>query len=324
MPANLPPQYREVEKEYREVKTPSEKIELLKKMLAIMPKHKGTDKLQADLRSKISKLNKISQQKPPKKEQESLSHIDKRGAGQVILVGKPNAGKSQIISGLTNANSPVTPYPFATRKPVVGMMGFEDAKIQLIDTLSITKSFMETWLPQLIREADIVAIVVDLAEEDALEQVEEITGVLSSEGIICLKNEKEETLQSKKCILIGNKNDAPQSETRFNVLNELYKGKFTSILSISALQENWGNLKEEIFYALDVIRIYTKAPGKPFKKEEPFIVGKGASVHEIATSVHKDFTNLKFARLWDEGNYSGQRVERSHVLKDKDILELHM
>ncbi len=323
MPANLPPQYHEVKKEYREAKTPSEKIELLKKMLAIMPKHKGTDKLQADLRAKISKLNKISQQKPLKKEQESLSHIDKEGAGQVILIGKPNAGKSQIISKLTKAISPATPYPFSTRKPIVGMMKFEDIKIQLIDTPSITKSFMETWLPQLIREADIVAIVVDLAQEDALEQVEEITGVLFSEGIR-LKNEKTETLQPKKCILMGNKNDSPEAETRFNVLNELYGNNFISILSVSALQEIWGNLKEEIFHALDVIRIYTKTPGKPFQKGEPFIMGKGASVHEIATSVHKDFANLKFARLWDEGNYSGQRVERNHVLKDKDILELHM
>ena len=323
MPANLPPQYHEVEREYREAKIPSEKIELLKKMMAIMPKHKGTDKLQADLKSKISKLNKISQQKPIKKEQETLSHIDKEGAGQVILIGKPNTGKSQIISGLTKAISPATPYPFSTRKPIVGMMKFEDIKIQLIDTPSITKSFMETWLPQLIKEADIVAIVVDLAQEDVLEQVEEITGVLFSEGIR-LKNEKTETLQPKKCILIGNKNDSPEAETRFNVLNELYGNDFISILSISALQEIWGNLKEEIFYTLDVIRIYTKAPGKPFEKGDPFIMKKDASVYEVATSVHKDFANLEFARLWDEGNYSGQRVERNHILKDKDILELHM
>ncbi len=323
MPANLTPQYYEAEREYRAAKTYSEKVEALKKMLAIMPKHKGTEKLQADLKTKISKLNKISQKKPVKKEQESLSHINKEGAGQVILIGKPNVGKSQIISGLTNANSPVTPYPFATRKPIVGMMAFEDIKIQLIDTPSITKTFMEKWLPPLIREADIVVVVVDLSQEDVLEQVEEVTGVLSSEGI-ALKNEKDGTLQSQKCILIGNKNDLQGTETRFNVLNELYGDNFTSILSISALQSKWGNLKEEIFYTLDVIRIYTKTPGKPFKKGEPFIMRKGASVHEVATSVHKDFQNLQFARLWDEGNYSGQRVERNHILKDKDILELHM
>ena len=183
MPANLPPQYHEVEREYRQAKTPSEKIELLKKMLAIMPKHKGTDKIQADLRAKISKLNKMSQKKSPKKEVDSLSHIDREGAGQVILLGKPNVGKSQILSGLTNANSPVTPYPFATRKPIVGMMEFEDIKIQLIDTPSITKSFMEKYLPQLIREADIVAVVVDLSQEDVLEQVEEIISILYSEEI---------------------------------------------------------------------------------------------------------------------------------------------
>lgn len=323
MPANLPPQYHEVEREYRTAKTPSEKIELLKQMLAIMPKHKGTDKIQADLRSKISKLNKMSQKKSPKKESDVLSHIDREGAGQVILIGKPNVGKSQILSGLTNANSQVTPYPFATRKPIVGMMEFEDIKVQLIDTPSITKSFMEKYLPQLIREADIASVVVDLAQEDVLEQVEEITSILYSEGT-ALKNEKEAILQSKKSILIGNKNDLPKAETRFNVLNELYGDKFTRILSVSALQGNWGNLKQEIFNVLEIIRVYTKQPGKPFEKGEPFIMKKGANVHEVATAVHKDFVNLTFARLWDGVNYSGQRVERNHILKDKDILEIHM
>ena len=114
------------------------------------------------------------------------------------------------------------------------------------------------------------------------------------------------------------------TEPRFSVLNELYKDKFTSILSISASRQNWGNLKQEIFYALDVIRIYTKTPGKPFEKGDPFIVKRGSNTHEVAISVHQDFANLKFARLWDGANYSGQRVERNHILKDKDILELHM
>ncbi len=323
MPANLPPQYHEVEEEYRQAKTPSEKIELLKKMLAIMPKHKGTEKIKADLRTKISKLNKSSQKKSPKKEVDTLSHIDKEGAGQIILIGKPNVGKSQIISAITNAISPSTPYPFATRKPFVGMMGFEDIKIQIIDTPSITKSFMENYLPPLIREADVVAIVVDLSQEDILEQIEEITGILHSEGF-GFKTEQDEIITYKKCILIGNKNDTPKAEIRFNVLNELYTDKFISILSISAIQQNWGNLKQEIFNALEVIRVYTKHPGKPLEKGEPFIMRKGANVYEVATSVHKDFENLTFARLWDGGNYCGQRVDRNHILKDKDILELHM
>lgn len=323
MPANLPPQYHEVEQQYRQAKTPSEKIELLKQMLAIMPKHKGTDKLQAALRSKISKLNKISQQKSGKKEADSLSHINKEGAGQVILIGKPNVGKSQIICGLTNANSPVTPYPFATMRPIVGMMKFEDIKIQLIDTPSITKTSMENWLPPLIREADIVAVIIDLSEEDVLEQVEEITIILNSKGLT-LKKEKEENLKMKKAVLIGNKNDSEGADARFNILEELYKDKFPAMFSISALQSDWSNLNQEIFSLLEVIRIYTKPPGKPFKKGEPFIMKKGSRVSEVAVSVHKDFASFKFARLWDGANYSGQRVERNYILKDKDILELHV
>jgi ribosome-interacting GTPase 1 len=322
MPANLTPEYYETEREYRQAKTHEEKLGLLKKMLAVMPKHKGTEKIQADLRSKISKLNKIMQKKPLKKERDPFSHIDKEGAGQIMLIGKPNTGKSQIISALTNANSPATIYPFSTRKPVIGMMDFEDIKIQLVDTPSITKNFMENWLPQLIRETDIVAMVVDLSQEDILEQVEEIKETLASERISL--GQKEEGHIAKKPILICNKSDSPEAETKFKMLNELYKGKFTAILSVSALKEEWGNLKRTMFDCLNVIRIYTKPPGKPFKKGEPFIVEEGTKVSEAAVAVHKDFANLKFARLWDGQNYSGQRVDRAHILKDKDILELHM
>ncbi len=323
MPANLTPQYHEAEKEYRQAKTYSEKAEALKKMLAVMPKHKGTEKLQADLKTKISKLSKISQKKSVKKESDSLSHIDKEGAGQVILIGKPNVGKSQIISGITNANSPVTPYPFATRKPVVGMMTFEDIKIQLIDTPSITKTFTERYLFPIIREVDIVLLVVDLSQEDVLEQVEEVTDILKAESI-SLKNEPDNESLQKKCILIGNKNDSPKAETQLNLLKELYGKDFPNILSISAFKGTWDDFKKQVFDKLEVIRVYTKQPGKPFDKGEPFIMKKGANVQEVAIAVHKDFENLKFARLWDDGNYSGQRVERSYVLKDKDILELHI
>jgi len=322
MPANLTPQYHEAEEEYRKAKTSSEKLGALKKMLAIMPKHKGTEKLQADLKTKISKLSKAGPKKSAKKETDSLSHINKEGAGQVILIGKPNVGKSQIISGLTNANSPVTPYPFATRKPVIGMMPFEDVKIQLIDTPSITKIFTERYLFPLIREADLVLLVVDLSQEDVLEQAEEVTCILESESI-SFKNKNSEMF-FKKALLIGNKNDSPESDTRLNILKELYSNDFISILSISALKATWGQFKKELFKKLEIIRVYTKQPGKPFEKGEPFIMKKGSNVQEVAIAVHKDFENLKFARLWDNENYSGQRVERGYVLKDKDILELHI
>jgi len=291
-------------------------------MLAIMPKHKGTDKLQADLRAKISKLNKLMQKKPSKRESQFLYHIDKEGAGQVVLVGMPNVGKSQILSALTNAHSPSTPYPFSTRKPIPGMMEFEDVKIQLIDTPSIAKGFMEKWLPQLVREADLVALVLDLAQENVIEQIEEVMEIFTSERIL-LTSKASESPQEKKCLMVGNKNDLPQTNDKFQILRELYGEKFT-VLAISALNRAWGTFKQTVFDVLNVIRVYSKEPGKPFKREEPFIMKKGSSVHDLATSIHKDFTHLKFARLWDGGDYSGQRVERMHILKDKDIVELHL
>ena len=330
MPANLPPDYYKLEKEHKEAKTYEEKITILKKMLSIMPKHKGTDKLRSDIRGKISKLNRLILKQPSKKETHPFSHIKKEGAGQVILIGKPNSGKSQMISHLTNAPSPSTEYPYATRKPIVGMMEFEDIKIQLIDTPSIAKGVMEKWLPQLIKEADGVLLVTDLGENKILEDLEEVIELLSGYGILLgnynkggLPLELSSGIYHKRSLLIGNKNDLEGAEERFRILKDLYEERFLT-LSISALKKQWGDLKKEIFSSLDIIRIYTKEPGKPFKGGEPFVMKKNSNVYEAGLSIHKDFRDLKYARLWNDGEYTGQRIERTHILKDKNKIEFHL
>jgi ribosome-interacting GTPase 1 len=75
---------------------------------------------------------------------------------------------------------------------------------------------------------------------------------------------------------------------------------------------------------LDVIRIYSKKPGKKADTDAPYVVRRGTTVLDAAGIVHKDFAqHLKYARLWRRGALEGQMVSREHVLEDGDILELH-
>lgn len=324
MPANLPPEYFEAEKKLRLAKTPEEKIAVLQEMLAIMPKHKGTEKLQGELKAKISKLRKEAQKRRVKRKGYGF-HIPKEGAAQVVLAGPPNGGKSQIVAQLTKANPEVAPYPFTTRKPVVGMTLFEDVYLQLVDLPPITEEFTEPWVMDLVRRADLVLLVIDLGQDDVLDQVETVVNRLERSKIRLAFGpmEEEDGYSYKKVLLVSNKIDLPRAEERLEILRDLY-GQGGSVVPISA-REGVGleELKREIFLALDIIRVYTKAPGKPVDRSEPVILPRGSTVIDAALSIHKDFAEkLKYARLWSPDNrFNGQRVERAYVLEDGDVVE---
>ena len=211
MPANLPPQYYEAEKRYRDARTNEERLAILKEMWAIMPKHKGTDKLQGDLKAKISELKKEIQ-KPRTTHRRTYSRrVPRQGAAQVVLIGSPNVGKSQILSRLTKATPQVAPYPFTTQEPQVGMIEFEDIKIQLIDTPPIRDDFIQSWLPPIIRSADLVLLVVDLGNDEVLEQIDGVIRRLEESRIKLVSDEPEGVGlfgdAYKKTIILGNKSD---------------------------------------------------------------------------------------------------------------------
>ena len=326
MPANLPPQYYEAEQRYRLAQTDQEKLTILREMLAIMPKHKGTEKLQAELKSRISKLKKEMQKKRTTGKRAYGFHIPKQGAGQVVLVGAPNAGKSQILQRLTNVPVEIAPYPFTTRKPAVGMMNFEDIKIQLVDTPPITVEFVESYLPGIIRNADLILLVVNLGSDSVLEETEEVRQRLSQFKIsLEVDEEQGEGWVYKKTLMVGNKIDVEGADERLEILGELYGEKFP-ISCISAKEKRGLNeLKKEIYKALDIIRVYTKQPGKPPDRDDPIVLKKGSTVIDAAAAIHKEFASkLKYARIWDGDKLKGQRVERDGLLKEGDILEFHV
>jgi len=328
MPANLPPQYHEAEKIYRSARTPEEKVEALEAMLGIMPKHKGTDHLRAELRRRIAKHQEEAERRPSLGKRGGAYNIRREGAGQVVLVGLPNSGKSQIVSILTEAAPEVADYPFTTKIPIPGMMRFENIQIQLVDMPPLTDREAKPWLSHLLRNADILLITVDLSE-DPLMQMDAILAEMDGVKVKPLgMGEKDELLigvAQKKALIAGNKNDLPNSDVNYKLLSSRY-GDRMPVVSISA--QKGGGLEEmirTIYNMLDIIRVYTKSPGARADLNEPVILKKGSTVEEAAGSIHKDFRrNLKYAQVWGSGKFDGQRVSRERVLEDGDVVEFHI
>ena len=327
MPANLPPQYFEAEKLYRQAKTPEEKVEALENMLAIMPKHKGTDKLRAELRRKIAKFSVEAQRRPSPATKGSAYNIRKEGAGQIVLVGLPNVGKSQLVSALTEAFPEVADYPYTTKMPVPGMLKFENIQIQLLDMPPIIDREAKPWFSHLLRNADVVLVVVDLGD-DPLIQLEAILAELENmkvklmvEGV---EEEPEPGVVRKRALIVGSKSDLNASDGHYAMLNSRYGAEFPVVVISAKERTGLEEMKQAIYETLDLIRVYTKSPGKKPDFEEPVVLKKGSTVEDAAGSIHKDFRNrLRYAQLWGSGKYDGQRVKRGHILEDGDVVELH-
>ena len=315
MPANLPPQYFDAEKRFREAKTPADKIEALEDMLAIMPKHKGTDHLKAELRSRIAKLTQMAGKKLAT--QRASMMIEKEGAAQVVVVGMPNSGKSQLVATVTNASPTVADYPFTTHQATPGMMEFENIQIQLIDTPPITEQAMEWWLPHIIRRADSILIMVDLSDAP-LDRLEIILTELESKKVQIWGNEA-------KTLIVGNKIDLENARQNYQALRNKYEGQLP-VIAVSA-RDGTGleELKLKLYQVLNIIRVYTKTPGQKPDLTDPIILDRGSTLEDAAAAVHKDFAaKLKYARIWGSGKHDGIMAKRNHVLQDGDIIELHM
>jgi len=320
MPANLPPQYFDVEKKYREARDLREKLVYLQELLAIIPKHKGTEKLQAELKTKVSKLkDTISKQKKSGGTGGAWYQVEKQGAGQIVLVGLPNSGKSALLNTLTNAHVDVALYPFTTNLPQVGMMEYEDIKIQIVDTPPLHAD-APPWLFGLYRNGDILVIILD-AQGDTAQDFETVRGALHARNIFIQETQEGE---KKKAILLINKTDSGNTQTTEAFL-EKYRKQFQIIAVSSETGAGIEQLKKQIFAALKIIRVYTKKIGHPIEKKEPVVLKKGTTVIDAAEHIHKEFKrNLKFARLWSDSDYQGLRVEKNHVLADGDVLEFHV
>ena len=270
MPTNLPPHYFDAEKRYREAKSAPEKIAALEEMLAIMPKHKGTDHLKADLRRRIAKLSQGDRKSATAR---ASMVVQKEGAAQVPVIGLPNSGKSQLVSMLTNASPSVGDYPFTSGTATPGMMEYENIQIQLVDMPPLVPGASQPLLATNLIRADAVLVLIDLSE-DPLEQMETIVTEMERMRIdIGLEppdaEERFGTYHEKKAMVIGNKLDLPEAQENFRALTELYREN----IPVTAISARTGaeleELRESIFRLLDIIRVYTKTPGQKADMEDP-------------------------------------------------------
>jgi ribosome-interacting GTPase 1 len=330
MAVNLTPQYLEAEAEYKKAQTPEERLACLKKMWTLVPKHKASEKLQAELKTKLSEAREEVEhgKKHPKKVGVSYK-VPKQGAGQYVLLGPPNAGKSRLLTRLTRATPEVAPYPFTTREPHAGMMDWQDVKVQLVDLPPITADVMEPYLSSMARAADAAVLMLDLGDDDGpfaletvLERLAEVKTLLVREVPV---DQEDYTLEYKKTLLVANKIDLPGAADRLEIVREMFEPRFA--IHVISAEHGTGleELRAALYGFLNVIRVYTKQPGKPPDLTSPFTVPCGSTLVEMAAEVHRDFAeNLKSARIWGTGVFDGQSVKRDHVLHDKDVVELHL
>jgi len=326
MPANLTPIYREAEAKFKAAVTREEKIAGLEEMLRVIPKHKGTEHLQADLRSRLSKLK----QEPKKKAgSKGLSHkIPKEGAGQVALVGGPNSGKSSLVAALTHANPEVAAYPLTTLKATPGMMPYEDVGFQLVDLPPLCHEHVEPWVYDLIRAADLAWLVVSVrAPLQGLELTEEL---LSSKaiGLYPAGSEAPEAPRPgwtyKKTVLVVTGMDLPGADGDLEALEELVDLPWPRAAVSTTTGSGMPELGATTFEALDIIRVYSKEPRKDPDMTRPFTLRRGSTVEDLAKAIHKEIAEeVKFARVWGPSAFDGQSVQGHHVLAEGDVVELH-
>jgi hypothetical protein len=330
MPANLTPQYHKVEEEYRRAQTPEDELRCLELMLREIPKHKGTDKLQAELKAKISKAKQEVEtaKKTAKKGGPSLK-LPRQGAGRVILLGGPNAGKSSLLKAVTRATPEVAPYPFTTREPQVGMMPWEDISVQLVDTPPITADVFDPNLLGLIRGSDLVLLMVDLGADEGTEQLQAVLDQLQGSktrlGKESYLDEDDIGLSFTKTLLVLNKIDLPEAADRLALLKEFIQTDFDEYRISAETGAGLDELKNAIFQALDVVRVYTKVPNKKEADyDRPFTLRRGGTLLDVAELIHKDVAaNFKHARVWGTNINPGSTVKGDYVVSDKDVVEIH-
>lgn len=355
MPANLTPQYKEAERRYRQATTPEEQAEALSEMLRLIPKHKGTDKLQADIKRRMAQLRKESRKPSVTSRQRPIYVIDIEGAGQVPVLGGPNAGKSALVASLTNAHVQVADYPYTTQQPAPAMMPFEDTQVQLIDTPPASEEYAPPWIAELVRRADAVLLVADLSTEDGWEAPAFIVEQLEERGIRLVAarvdrpavtvdgdeqpavvveeqelaspdaEEDEESLTFQMpTMLVASKHDHPDAEAGLATLREYFGDRFP-ILTLSTEDENsLARLREATFLALRMIRVYSKEPGKQAEHGRPWLLHEGSTVHDLANVIHHDLADgFQYGRLWGSARFEGQRVGEDYVLSDQDVVEIH-
>ncbi len=329
LPANLTPQYLQAERRFRRASTLDEELSALQLMLVELPKHKGTDKLQADLKQRISRTKKRLLESKSSAAGRPGFHLPRQGAGRVVVVGGPNSGKSQLLKTLTRARPEIAEFPFTTREPMPGMMPWEDVFVQLIDTPPITKDFLEHDVQELIRNSDLALLLIDLNSDEGVEQLIEVENRIAATKTRFANQSyldpDDVGVSYTRTVFVENKTDAVGAMERLEILREFHPVPYETVAVSAILGNGIDELRKKIFNALDVVRVYTKMPNeKEPNFEKPFTIKRGETLLQVAELIHHDLAeNFKSARVWGANVHDGTYVKGDYVVSDKDVVEIH-
>jgi len=328
MPANLPPVYRKAEEEYRRAQTSAEQVLCLEQLLTLIPRHKGTEHLQADLKTRLKEARAAAQSEKLSAATGRSRRIPRQGAGTVVLVGAPNSGRSRIVSELTSAKPEVAVYPFTTRKPFPAMMPCDGALVQLIDTPPVAEGCLEPYLVNYVRSADLVLLCVDGSSDTACEDTRAVMQQFEKrKTLLSTRTGFDETNYSQlhvRTLLVVTRGSGTGLQTRLQQIDRTLPRTLPVICTELTDASSRETLRQHIFESLGVIRVFTKAPGQPAKYQDPFTIPRNGTVDDLARCVHCDLAeSLKFARVWGQGVHDGQSVGRDHRLSEGDLIELH-
>ena len=341
MPANLSPEYKSAEAEFRAAREPRERLECLREMLRSIPKHKGTEHLQGDIKARIKQLtDELAGPKKGGARSGPALVIRPEGAAQIAVLGPPNSGKSSLVARLTGAHADAGPYPFTTRFPQPAMLPYEDIHFQLVDLPPIARDHPVPWIVNALQPADAALLVVDLSDPACVERTAEAMALLGERRITLLPDwgaalaspdpdadDYDPFAIRLPTLMVAAKSDLlDDPEGEIEVFEELVDFAPPSIAASVESGSGLDTVGPFLFQQLTIARVYTKTPGRPPDMGTPFTVRAGGTVHDVARLIHKDFArSLKFAKLWGRsGQFSGQQVGRDHLVDDGDIIEIHI
>ena len=335
MPANLPPNYHVVEARYKAATDPAEKLAALQELWVLLPKHKHTEKMQADLKTKLSQLRKTPGSRAGGRQKPEFC-IERGGAGQFWLVGPPNAGRSSVLAGLTTATPEISEGLFTTKKPVPGMMTFEDIGIQLVEAPAVYPTMTPKWLSPNLRIGDGLVLVFGLGSDELFEGVDEVLATVERAKIAPYPPDTdpeppdEPGVEPLPCLVLLNQADLDPDGGLEALFRDYWALKGPAwaglpVLRVSATTgEGLADVPRRLFDALGILRVYSKLPGKPPDLAAPFVRPRGTTVLELTEHIHKELAaRFQFARLWRGDKYEGGRVSGDFVLEDRDVVEVH-
>lgn len=339
MPANLTPDYKAAEAAYKRARDPQDRLDGLRTMLRTIPKHKGTEHMRADIKSRIKELTEaLGSGKTGATRTGPATVIRPEGAAQIALVGPPNSGKSSLHARLTGSHTEIGDYPFTTQFPQPGMMPFEDVAIQLIDLPPIAAEHPIPWISDAIQPAAGCLLVVDLAHPGCMAEVLELCEVLRERRVRLVPewpasdsgrsepSDDDPFAIVVPTLLVAAKADLlDDPDAEVEVFEEL-TGLTLPFVEVSAeTGENIDVIGPALWERLDVKRVYTKIPGQAADMSRPFTVQGDATIADVAQLVHKDLArSLKYARIWTGDEFDGRQVGPEHSVADGEVVELHV